>query len=59
MGKVSDCDLPLFIDVCNERSAIVDAEVENTVLIGGLESSTEDGGVCGLRDRGEVKAVEG
>lgn len=59
MGKVPDCDLPLLIDVCDERSAVVDAEVEDTVLIGGLESDTENGGVGGLSDGGEVQAVEG
>lgn len=59
VGKMPDCDLPLFIDVRDERSAIVDTEVEDAVLIGGLEGSAEDGGVCGTRDGGEVEAVEG
>ena len=58
MGKVPDCDLPLLIDVCNEGSAVVDAEVEDTMLIGSLESDAEDGGVGGLRDGGEIEAVE-
>ena len=59
MGKVPDCNLPLLINVCDKRSAVVDAEIENTVLIGSLESNTKDGGVGGLRDGGEVETVEG
>jgi hypothetical protein len=58
VGKVPDCDLPLLVDVCNEGAAVVDAEVEDTVLIGGLEGDAEDGGVGGLRDGREVEAVE-
>jgi hypothetical protein len=57
--KVADSDLAFFIDVGEERAAVVDAEVENAVLVGRLEGDTEDGGVCGLRDGGEVEALEG
>jgi hypothetical protein len=53
-----DCDLPLLIDVCDEGAAVVDAEVEDAVLVGGLERDAKDGGVRGLRDWGKVEAVE-
>lgn len=59
MRKVADGDLPLFVDVGKEGSAVVDAEIEDTVLIGSLESGAEDGGVLSVCDRGEVHAVEG
>jgi hypothetical protein len=57
--KVADSDLALFINVGEERAAVVDAEVENAVLVGRLEGDAEDGGVCGLRNGGEVEALEG
>lgn len=53
-----DCDLPLLIDVCDEGATVVDAEVEDTVLIGGLEGDAEDGGVRSLRDWRKVETVE-
>lgn len=59
MRKVPDRNLPLLVDVGEEGAAIVDAEVEDAMLIGSLEGHTEDGGVCGLGDGSEVKAVEG
>lgn len=52
--KVADSDLSLLIDICEEGAAIVDAEVEDTVLIGSPERDAEDGGICGLCDRGKV-----
>jgi hypothetical protein len=57
--KVADGDLPLLVDVGDEGAAVVDAEVEDAVLVGGLEGDAEDGGVCGCGDGGEVEAVEG
>jgi hypothetical protein len=57
--KVADSDLPLFINVGEEGAAVVDAEVEDTVLIGRLEGNSENGSVCGLRDGGQIKAMEG
>ena len=59
MGKVPDCDLPFLINVRNKRSAVVDAEVEDTVLIGGLERNAKDSGVGSLRYGRKVEAVEG
>jgi hypothetical protein len=59
VGKVADSDLALLVDVGEERTAVVDAEVEDAVLVGRLEGDAENGGVCGLRDGGEVEALEG
>lgn len=59
MGKVSHGNLLLLLNVGEERSAVVDTEVEDTVLIGGLKGHTEDGGVLGLGQRGEIQAMEG
>ena len=59
MGEVADGDLPLLVDVGDEGAAVVDAEVEDAVLVGRLEGDAEDGGVCGRGDGGEVEAVEG
>jgi hypothetical protein len=41
--KVSDRDLPLLVDVCEKRAAVVDAEVEDAVLVWCLERDAEDG----------------
>ena len=59
MGKVPDGDLPLLVDVGDKGAAVVDAEVENAVLIGCPECDTEDCCVCGLCDWREVQALEG
>ena len=57
--KVADRDLSLLVDVREEGAAVVDAEVEDAVLIGCFERDAEDCGVCSLRDGGEVEALEG
>lgn len=57
--KVSDTDFPLLIDVCEERTLVVDAEIEDTVLVGELEGGGVDGAVRGLRHRPERETVEG
>jgi hypothetical protein len=56
--KVADGDLPLFVNVGKEGAAVVDAEVEDAVLIGCLEADAEDGCVCGLCNGGKVQALE-
>jgi hypothetical protein len=56
---MSDCDLPLFLNVREEGTVVLDMEIEDTMLIGGLEGGAEDGRVCGLREGSEVDAVEG
>jgi hypothetical protein len=57
--KVAHGNLALLVDVGEERAAVVDAEVEDAVLVGRLECNAEDGGICSLRDGGEVEALEG
>jgi hypothetical protein len=57
--KVPDGHLPLLVDVGDEGAAIVDAEVENSVLVGCPECDAENGCIRGLCDRGEVQALEG
>jgi len=57
--KVPDGDLPLFVNVGDKGAAVVDAEVENAVLIGCSERDAEDGCVRGLCDRRKVQALEG
>lgn len=59
MSEMPNSDLTLLVNVCKERSAVVDAEVEDSVLVGGLEGGAENSGVGGFGDGGEVKAVEG
>lgn len=51
-------NLPLLIDVGEEGAAVVDAEVEDAVLIWGLECDAKDGGVRGLANWGEIEALE-
>ncbi len=58
MRKVSNGDLPLFIDGGDEGAAVIDAEVENTMLVRSLEGDTKDGCVRGFRNRSEIEAVE-
>lgn len=56
---MADCDLVLFFDVAEEWTIVVDAEGEDTVLIGDGELGAVDSAVlcslCGL----QVQAVEG
>jgi hypothetical protein len=59
VGKVADGDLSLFVNVCEERAAVVDAEIEDAVLIRSLERDAKDGRVCGLGNGSEVQALEG
>ena len=58
MRKVPDSNLPLLINVGNEWAAVVDTEVEDSVLVGCLKSCTEDGSVLGLRNWRQIEAVE-
>lgn len=58
VSKVPDSHLPFLVDVGDERTTVVDAEVKDTVLVGSLESGTEDGSICSLSDRGEVETLE-
>jgi len=46
--KVTDSDLPLFVNIRQEGAAVIDAEVEDAVLVGRPEGNTKDGRVCGL-----------
>lgn len=59
MGKVAHGDLALLVDVGEEGPAVVDAEVEDAVLVGRAERGTEDGAVGGAADGGEIQPVEG
>lgn len=53
-----DGDLTLLIQACQKWAAVVDSEVEDTMLVGSAEGYTEDGAVGGLRQRGQVETVE-
>ena len=59
MSKVPDRDLPLYIHVCQKGSLVVDAEIEDPVLVGEFEGCGEDGGVGGGVAGEEGKSVEG
>lgn len=48
MRKVPHRDLLLLINVRQKRPPIVDAEIENAVLIWRLEGDTKNGCVCRL-----------
>jgi hypothetical protein len=56
--KVPDSDLPLLVNVGDEWAAVVDTEVEDTMLVGCLEPSTKNGSVLSLRNWGEIEAVK-
>lgn len=58
VGEVADSDLSLLIDIGQERTTVVDAEVEDSVLIRGLERDAENGCVGGLGYWGKVQSVE-
>ena len=45
MRKVADRDRILLIHVCHERALVVDAEVEDAVLVGDAEGGCEEGAV--------------
>lgn len=59
VSEVADGDLVLLLDGGEERTLVVDAEREDTVLIGGHELSTEDGASISAADRLEGQTVEG
>lgn len=58
MGKVSDSDSVLFKNGGEERTLVVDEEVEDSVLVREGEGSAVDGAVGGLRGRLQGQAVE-
>lgn len=55
---MSNGNLSLLIDVREERPLVVDAEVEDAMLIGEFETRAVNGGVLGGLDRDEGEAVE-
>lgn len=59
MSKVPDRNLSLLIHICEERTAVVDAEVKDAVLVGSTERYAKNGRIRGLGDRREIEAVEG
>lgn len=59
VGKVSDSDGILLKDVCEERTLVVDEEVENSVLVREGESGAVGGAVGGLGSRLKGQTVEG
>lgn len=56
---VTDTNRMLLVDVGEEGSLVVDAEVEDAVLVGDLEGRAVDSGVGGRAEGLEVDAVEG
>jgi hypothetical protein len=58
VSKVADSDLVLLLDVGEERTLVVDAEREDTVLIGGHKLGAEHGARFGSAGRLEGQAVE-
>lgn len=63
---MTHCDFPLFLDIRQPGTLVVDFEREDAVLIGGGEGCGVDGCVAGLgegggrgEERGEIQAVEG
>ena len=59
MCKVPDRDLPLHIHVCQKGPLVVDAEIEDSVLVGEFEGCGEDGRVGGCVAGEEGEPVEG
>ena len=59
MREMSHRNLSLLIDIGQEGAFVVDAEIEDTVLIGEGEGGTVDGTVGGLGDGFERETVEG
>lgn len=59
MSKVADSDSILFLNVRKEGPFVVDFEIENSMLIGQPEASSEDGGSGSGACRFEGEPVEG
>jgi hypothetical protein len=59
VSKVADSDGALFVDVAEERTLVVDDEVEDTVLIGHGEAGLEDGAVGRWLDGVQSHTMEG
>ena len=59
VSKVTDSDSALLVDVAEERTLVVDDEVENTMLVGYGEGGLEDGAVGSRLDWVQSHAVEG
>ena len=59
MGHVAYADGVLLIDIREEGSLVVDAEVEDAMLVGRDERRAVDRGISGSVDRLEIEAVEG
>jgi len=49
VGEVPNSNLSLLVKVCQKGSAIVDAEIEDAVLVWGFERDAKDSGVGSLR----------
>lgn len=59
MSHVSYAYGSLLLDVSEERSLVVDEEVEDSVLIGQDEAGAKGSSIVGCACRGEIEAVEG
>lgn len=59
MGKVPDRHRSFLKDIAEERSFVVDEEIEDAMLIRKLEKCGEDGAVGGSGERFQLEAVEG
>jgi hypothetical protein len=59
VSKVADSDSALLVDVAEERTLVVDDEVEDTMLIGHGEAGLEDGAVGRRLDWVQSHTVEG
>ena len=59
MRNVTHADRVLLVDVGQERALVVDAEVENAVLVRQDKGSPVDSSVGGRVDGFQVEAVEG
>ena len=57
--KVPHSNLSLLINGGDEGAAVVDAEVEDSVLVGCSKPNTKDSRIRGLRNRREIEALEG
>lgn len=58
VSKVADSDSALLVDVAQERTLVVDDEVEDTMLVGHGEGSAENGAVGSARGGLQSQAVE-
>lgn len=59
MSHVSYANSSLLLDISEERSLVVDEEVEDSVLIGQDEAGAKGSGILGCACRSEIEAVEG